>query len=264
MGRGSVFTKDGRGRYPDEGASRFEGVRFVAEPGLEGLEIEAKIDVVKGAERMEDLSNLSFLTWPASYEVMVSNRSPSSSLHDFHALGRGLCDYKKEHAFTVMRRQGGDCAWKFKGRTEIVDNSVVIVLERKENVVKSVGDSRLVELMEEVTRRAAEEGLKLWHVGTLEKTKNDVLVYSTTTNRAFVITPSICEVRGSEGGARLYQIEVEYVGLRERSGLPARDVYSDVAALSRAVKDGLREGVRGEHSTLTKFDWLMKNVRASR
>lgn len=265
MGRGSVITPSGESRGINKD---FKGVEFITEEGFEGLEVEAKIDVVEGTEMMGDLSDLSFLTFPEAYEVIAPGSCVSSSHHDFYALGPnnalhafGEDQDELEPVFTVMKNSFCS-AWKFKGETRGVERSHIVVLERKETIVEDIGDSKLIDLMGQVTQRAASRELSIRHVGTLEKVKSNILLYHSLTRRAFVVTPSICSIEGKD--PRLYQVEVEYAGLREGSSKPCCDIYDDVAVLTSTVKEGFKEGMSGEYSTLTKFDWLRQNVRSSR
>jgi len=221
--------------------------------GLDNIELEAKIDLEPCGLIRKSKIRMTLgeeLTFPKPYSL-DNVLAESESIHYCYAFVSGS---KLVPAFTKVTK-GERTKIKIKGETEQVERQGVIFLKRTEKHLEELSPLGVNKEIAEIARKSQ---MPLKYVGDFLKRSKEAFVFNPTSGRVFVISTNLCEAQGKN---RLYQLETEYYG--QVNGFSSwEDVYEEMARLTKAIlTNGLpRLNYSGRNSTLSKFEWLIKNT----
>jgi hypothetical protein len=221
--------------------------------GLDNIELESKIDLEPCGLIRKSKIRMTLgeeLTFPEPYSL-DNILEESKSTHYCYAFISGR---KLVPAFTKVTK-GERTKIKIKGKTERVERQGVILLKRTEKHLEELAP---LDVNKEIAEIARKNQMPLKYVGDFLKRSKEAFVFNPTSGRVFVIATNLC---GAQNKNQLYQLEIEYYG--QVNGFSSwEDVYEEMAGLTKAIlKDGLpRLNYSGRNSTLSKFEWLVKNA----
>jgi len=219
---------------------------------LENVELEAKINLSYPSRKTDIL--LTFgedLGFPEPYSVdrILPNSEARHSCYAFIDRKNRL-----QYAFTKIERDG-KVKIKIKEKTKQIDKEGIILLRKAE---KRLEDLSAMEVNKHIAKIARQSKLPLEYIGSFSKQSKEAFVFNPTSGRIFVVATNFCSIQSNPH--YLFQLEVEYYG--QINGFSSvRGVDEELARLVRGVVNNFPEGYSGNSSALTKFDWLVRNVR---
>ena len=222
---------------------------------LEDVELEAKIDLFCFQESSEGKVVLTFgedldLPEPYSRDKILPSSEASHSCYAFVDRKRNQLIY----AFTKIERSG-KTKIKVKEKTQEINKDGIILLKRAE---KHLEDLSAIEVNKYIVETARKSKFPLEYIGSFSKQSKEALVFNPTSGRVFVIATNICSIQSNPN--QLYQLEAEYYG--QINGFSSmKGVDDELVELIRGMINNFPEGYSGKFSILTKFDWLVGNVR---
>ncbi len=221
---------------------------------LEGIELEAKIDLsyyhlFKRGDIKISIGEELKIQEPYSQDKILEKRI---STHHFYGF---LKDDDLEYAFSKTSILGKDKI-KLKGDLEYIEHDGIIFIKRSE---KHLNDLSPLEINQFISKQAQKSKRLLKYVGALLRETKEVFIFNPVSGRIFVITTGICKTELNKD--KLYQLELEYYG--QINGFNISDnIYDDMSVLANGIlKDLPNHGYLGKPSKVTKFDWLVQNIK---
>ncbi|MCK5321176.1 hypothetical protein KAJ38_01235 [Candidatus Pacearchaeota archaeon] len=229
--------------------------------GLENTELESKIDVSYSKwfiGRSKDRVILTlgeYLKFPEPYSrdrILESSKAN----HSCYAFVNGR-NGNLRHAFTKIEREGR-VKIKVKGETQRIRKGNIIVLKRDE---KNLENLSAIEVNKYISEIGRQRDYPLEYIGSFLKQSKEAFVFNPTSGRIFVVATNICSIEKNPN--QLCQLEAEYYG--QINGFSSiRKVDGELIKLVGGMLRGLPRGYSGKSSELTKFDWLVRNIRKSK
>src|SRR3989344_1851089 len=247
-----------RGSYAFSGSetpNRRESDReYTPEKGFENLEVESKLDISNSAflfgSEIEKLC-------PDKYEIDKLT-GVETARHDFY----GFFNNQREayHALTVMHHSHGTTFKIKKGLDRNLVHGVPIYTRIEKNI-RDINDSELVDFILYSTEKAKDNKVELRKVGSTDKVRVNLGLYSKDSHRLYIVTPSVCSASYGASIFSLNQLEVEYKGIGTPTFSPFIGVSDELSKLSltlnnKLVEMGLSRGLN--QRPLTKFEWIAK------
>lgn len=220
---------------------------------LENIELETKIDLSYSASQRKSGITLTFgedldFIEPYSRDKILESSKANHSCYAFVDKERNLLI----PAFTKVEG-GKNVKIKVKGKTQQIKNEGIILLKRDE---KHFEDLTAIEINKYIAETARKNKLPLEYVGRFIKESKETFVFNPTSGRIFVIATNICTMKNSQ----LCQLEAEYYG--QINGFNAsKNVESDLVNVIKGILEKIPRKYHAKTSKLTKFDWLVQNIR---
>jgi len=220
---------------------------------LENIELEAKIDLSYSSRSRKTGIILTFgedlsFQEPYSRDKILPSSEARHSCYAF-------VDKKEkqlQYAFTKIE-SGERVKIKIKGKTQQINRGGIVLLRRAE---KHLEDLSAIEVNKYIAKTARQSKLPLEYVGSFSKQSKEAFVFNPTSGRIFVVATNICGIQSNPN--KLYQLEAEYYG--QINGFSStRGADEDLAELVKGMINNFPKGYSGNSSTLTKFDWLVRN-----
>jgi len=217
---------------------------------LENTELESKIDILskKGLFGTIKITLGEELSFPVPYSKDKILEA-SKSIHKCYAfIGDELT-----LAFTQVDKNN-QTKIKVKDYPEYIENNGITLIKRVE---KHENLSEL-EITKYISDKAISSNLPLEYIGSFSKESKEAFVFNPTSGRIFVVSTNICEINSNSN--KLHQLEIEYYG--QINGFStSKKVYEDMAYLVGGILENLSKRYVCKNSTLTKFEWLVKNAK---
>ena len=222
---------------------------------LDGIELEAKIDLIyKNLFKRNNfeiiIGERLHIPEPYSQDRILDKRA---STHHFYGFlnENGKLDY----AFSKNSMDNGNKI-KLKKNLEYIEYNGIIFTKRLEQHLNNLSP---LEINQFISKQAQESKKPLKYVGALLRETKEVFIFNPTSGRIFVITTGICSTELNKN--KFYQLELEYYG-QVNGFKTSENIYDDMYFLAnRLLKDLPNHGYLGKPSRITKFDWLVQQIK---
>jgi len=261
MGYGTTYSREPKKLTKEENSEKNSLVSCLCNDAgynrenLENIELEAKIDLSLQRKSRKTGIILTLgedLVFPEPYsrDKILKSSKANHSCYAFVDRNSGNLEF----VFTKIER-GSKIKIKLKEKTEHIRRSGIILLKRNE---KHIEDLTRLEVNKYISEMARQSNLPLEYIGSFLKQSKETFVFNPTSGRIFVVATNICGIKANAN--QLYQLEAEYCG--QINGFSSvKDVEDDLAELVGGMLGNLPKEYLGKNSTLTKFDWLVQNIK---